>query len=203
MNYEGTQINLSITGDTDELFTVPNQREKPKLLILGHAQHGKDTVAELLRDRHNYKLTSSSELMAKRIVEEGLLGGRYSTWQDCFEDRVNFRDEWFDLFVNYNTPDLTAWSRKVMETSDMYVGMRNRDELIACVVKGVFNWIIWVDRSEHVAPESYTSFTISQDQHMADFIINNNHEYEDLVRTVDQTAGFLDAHSSGRLREPK
>ena len=32
----------------------------PKLLIIGHARHGKDTVAEILRDTHGYDFVSSS-----------------------------------------------------------------------------------------------------------------------------------------------
>ena len=30
---------------------------KPKLLVIGHARHGKDTVSELLRDRHGFSFT--------------------------------------------------------------------------------------------------------------------------------------------------
>ena len=31
----------------------------PKILVLGHGRHGKDTVAEMLRDRHGLSFTGS------------------------------------------------------------------------------------------------------------------------------------------------
>ena len=64
---------LSVTREQlDEIV------RKPKILVLGYARHGKDTVSEMLRDIYGFKFTSSSEFCAEHIVwpmiQEELLG---------------------------------------------------------------------------------------------------------------------------------
>lgn len=147
---------------------------KLKLGIIGLGRGGKDTVAEILRDKFGYTFLSSSEASAKIFLFDLLKDEfGYETWQECFEDRHNHRDRWFTEISKYNTPDKSRLARAIMEENDIYVGMRCKDELDACVKGGVFDLVIWVDASDRVSyrePES--SCTVTKEQ--ADLIIDNN-----------------------------
>jgi hypothetical protein len=65
--------------------SLPHQRakvvsflhRKPKLLIIGHARHGKDTLAEKIRDRMDLAFTSSSVLSDRNVF--GLRGAATAT----------------------------------------------------------------------------------------------------------------------------
>jgi hypothetical protein len=145
-----------------------------KLCIIGQGRHGKDTVAEILRDQFGYSFLSSSEASAKIFLFDLLKGEfGYNTWQECFEDRHNHRDRWFTEISKYNTPNKSRLAKAIMEENDIYVGMRCKDELAACMEDGVFDLVIWVDASERVSyrePES--SCTVTKEQ--ADLVIDNN-----------------------------
>lgn len=138
-------------------FTAHRQT---KFLIIGHARHGKDTVAEIMRDNIGMSFTSSSEFLAQELIYPALrtIYG-YTCWEDCFEDRFNHRKEWFDLITEFNTPDKTRLAKAIMAKHDIYCGMRNADELEACKEAGIFDAIIWVQRPG-IAPESTSSCTV-------------------------------------------
>ena len=101
--------------------------QKPKLLILGHARHGKDTVAEILRDERGYSFESSSMYAAKRLIMPFFeaQGVPYANLEDCYADRVNHRALWFDLITEFNTP---YKSRLAKESSNITTCM------LACVM---------------------------------------------------------------------
>ncbi len=40
----------------------------PKLLIIGNARHGKDTVCDILREEFNYSFRSSSDFCAEKFI---------------------------------------------------------------------------------------------------------------------------------------
>jgi len=54
----------------------------------------------------------------------------------------------------------------------------------------LFDYIIWVDRSEHLPPET-GSMDITRDSAEADFTINNNGTLADLDEAVDYLAGEI------------
>ena len=155
---------------------------KYKLLVIGHMRHGKDTVAEIFQE---FGLTykSSSEFCAEQVVFP-VLGPRYnySNYIDCFNDRSNHRKEWFDLISDYNSPDKSKLGRSIFGVSDIYCGLRNKDEFNAMKENMVFDFSIWVDRLKHLPPESKDSMTL--DASMADYIIDNNGSLVDLKENV-------------------
>lgn len=155
----------------------------PKLLIIGHARHGKDTVAEILRDTHGYDFVSSSEFVAREIIWDAWGAERYDTFEEMFADRVNHRAHWADMITDYNTPDKTKTASTMLERGhDMYVGMRRRDELEACIAANIFDFIIWVDRSEHLPDEPAASMDLNDQD--ATYHIDNNGTLEDLHEEV-------------------
>ena len=122
--------------------------ERPKLLIIGHARHGKDTVGEILADEYGYRFTSSSHFCGVETIWPNWGCAVYPDFDAMFADRVNHRKLWGDMISAYNTPDKTKTAATMIERGyDLYVGMRRRDELEACRAAGVFDYVLWVDRS--------------------------------------------------------
>jgi hypothetical protein len=154
-----------------------------KLLIIGHGRHGKDTVGEILRDYHGLNFVSSSWFCAEFVAERMGYGGANPV-ATAYADRHNFRDTWAKLITEYNNPDLTRTaSEMIAQGYDMYVGMRKRAELEACVEAQIFDKIIWVDRRMHLPPEPASSMELTPRD--ATHFINNNGSLRDLWVEVD------------------
>ena len=163
---------------------------KTKLLIIGNARHGKDTVAEILNEHFEFYFQSSSQAAADIFLYDALRDKYgYDTPDDCFEDRVNHRAEWFEMITAYNQPDRTKLARAILEQNDCYVGMRNREEIAACIDGDVFDLIIWVDACERLPKEDASSFDI--DPSCADIIIDNNGTLDELISKVVRLGNVL------------
>jgi hypothetical protein len=94
-----------------------------KLVICGHGRHGKDTVGEIIRELTGMTFRSSSDICCEHAVFPTLSKKYgYKTLEECYADRINHRKEWFDLIVEYNTPDLAKLGRIILTNYDMYVG---------------------------------------------------------------------------------
>lgn len=158
--------------------------KKPKLLLLGYARHGKDSVAEILRDKYGFKFISSSEFVGREIIWNTWGKIRYPTFDDMFADRRNWRVQWMEMISLYNTPDKAKTARTMLERGyDMYVGMRRLDELQAS--RHLFDHIIWVDRSKHLPPET-GSMDITRENAGWQFAVDNNGTLEDLEDEVER-----------------
>lgn len=163
--------------------------KRPKLLVLGYARHGKDTVAEMLHRKHGFRFISSSEFVGRECIWQAWGSMRYPNFEAMFEDRVSWRELWMQMISDYNTPDKTKTARTMLERGyDMYVGMRRFDELEAS--RDLFDYVIWVDRSEHLPPET-GSMDITRENAQWDFKINNNGTLEDLERNVEELVRWL------------
>lgn len=137
---------------------------KPRVLILGWARHGKDTVAEIMREEHGYTFESSSYFLAEKVVrpELGRRGIVYDTLEECYEDRVNHRATWREIIGDYNGADPALLARSILEVSDCYVGMRTDREYRAA--RNLFDAVVWVDASRRgIGPEGRDSMDIDYD----------------------------------------
>lgn len=171
----------------------------PKIAVIGHARHGKDTVCEMLRDHWGFSFTSSSQFCSEKIVFPAYqsyangIGGKYSdivrkhmspllpVWRtpsECFEARSSWRSMWFDLISAYNSPDAAQLAKAILRDHDIYAGIRSTREYMAARNEGVFDISIWVDRSAHLPKESSSSMQL--EPWMADFYIDNNGDLNDL-----------------------
>lgn len=166
---------------TDQIF-------RPKLLLLGPGRHGKDTVAEMLREEFGLEFISSSLFAAERVMLPYFesIGIYYLNAEECFADRHHEwiedpwwvvlwkvftgrqikkgsnRAVWYDQIKAYNEPDRTRLAREILASSDIYVGMRSAVELKA--VAHLFDHIIWVDASARGIPmEDPSSMSITFD----------------------------------------
>lgn len=156
--------------------------KKPKLIIMGHARHGKDTVSEMLRDRYGFSFTSSSEFCAEHVVFPRMTN-LYNDHLECFADRANHRAEWFEAIRDFNDPDLTALGRAILDKHDMYCGIRNHSEFHALRIAKVFDFAIWVDASRRKDPEPRSSCTV--EPWMADFVLDNNGTLDNLAFNLE------------------
>lgn len=164
-------------------------KNKNKILICGEARHGKDTVAELLFERIGYTFRSSSEFVG-RILYDNILKEKYGyeTFEECFADRVNHRDEWYDLICEYNKDDKSRTAKEILSVADIYVGMRDDKEFLES--ENLFDLTVWVDATLRLPSESSTSNKLTRNSFR--YEINNNGTYEELLVEVDILAKFIE-----------
>lgn len=155
----------------------------PKILIIGHARHGKDSVAKIIQLFYGLNFKSSSEFCAEKLMFPVLKDKYgYKTVEECFNDRGNHRAEWYDMISNYCLDDPTQLGRDIFTENDIYCGLRNKREFHAMKNQGVFDICIWVDRSDHLPLEPKDSMTL--EPWMADFVIDNNGDEDELTLSV-------------------
>ena len=181
------ELSFNVQGLLNVYHEVPPSQ--PKILVLGHARHGKDTVGKLLRDEYGLDFVSSSMFCAEHVVLPAMTGWipgqrAYDTVQECYDDRVNHRAKWYELIRDFNRPDATALGRAIFEEHDIYCGLRSRAEFHALRNADLFDVAIWVDRSERLPPEDRSSCTV--EPWMADFVLDNNGTLEDLKSNLRQ-----------------
>jgi len=158
-------------------------KKNTTICVLGHCRHGKDSFAEIMRDEFGLTFKSSSQAAVDIFLYDALKDKYgYQTPEECFEDRVNHRAEWKQLICDYNKEDRAKLAKGILEYSDCYVGMRDREEIDECLRQGLFDIIIWVDASERLPLEDPSSFDI--DKTCADIIIENNGTYEEFREKV-------------------
>lgn len=183
-------------------------KPRKKILLLGYGRHGKDTVAELLRDRYGYQFTSSSFACAEHVMmpafkalyeewlakvdaagtmRESIVGCppvQYATAQECFDDRHNHRAFWFQEIERYNSPDKSKLGQLIFSQNDIYVGLRSKREFSAVKIAGLYDVCVWVDASDRLPPEGTDSCTVQP--WMADYVLDNNGTLEELKFNVQQ-----------------
>lgn len=119
-----------------------------KLFICGPPRHGKDTVAEIIRENYGLSFESSSYFCMRQFLRDVLeqkYGLKYSSFEECYADRYHHRKKWHDEIRIYNDGDLSRLSRELFEHYDVYVGIRNREEYLAA--RHLSDLSIWVDAS--------------------------------------------------------
>lgn len=149
-----------------------------KLVILGHGDHGKDTVAKLIAELYDFKYVDATHIACEHMIwplMRDIYGGHF---QHCIQDRANNRELWARLIKSHLIEDPLSLAKPVFEEGDIYAGIRAKIEYVA--TKKEFDIVtIWVDASKRVAKEDESSTTVTQK--MADYTIDNNGS-EDYLR---------------------
>lgn len=161
-----------------------------RLLIIGPARHGKDSLAEILNHNYGLKFISSSQACADIFIYDELKQKYgYKTPEECFEDRMNRRQEWYELICGYNKDDKAKLAKEILKYNNTYVGMRDSAEIKECLKQGLFDLVIWVDASKRLPMESSNSFNINLSD--ADVIIDNNGTYEEFKEKALRLGALL------------
>jgi hypothetical protein len=166
--------------------------KNPKLMVIGHAQHGKDSVCTILRDKYGLSFVSSSFFVMERAVRpylEKVYRITYDTADACYTDRVNHRDKWHNAIADFNKDDPARLGRELYAEYDVYCGIRSALEFNALKEEKAFDVAIWVDAGLRVEPEPFTSNKLTADY--ADYILNNNGDEIHLVDEVDRVMKFI------------
>jgi hypothetical protein len=154
----------------------------PKLLVVGHGRHGKDTVCAML-EQYGYTFQSSSKFCSELFIFKELKNKYgYADEEECFEDRHNHRTEWYDMIHGYCSDDLAKLGRSLFFKHDIYCGLRNKREFFAMQNEEIFDYAIWVDRCDHLPTEDPSSMSI--EQWMCNYTIDNNGDLARLTNNV-------------------
>lgn len=165
---------------------------KKKLIVIGYARHGKDQFCEIINKLFGYKSVSSSIFMSEIVFEKiGKLYG-YKNPKECWLDRGSHRKEWYDIIVNYNTPDSSRLGEEIFKNYDIYCGMRNIKELNELKKRELYDLAIWIDASKRLPPEKSESMTISEND--CDIIFDNNEFFEDIKQFEQKVYLFCKAN---------
>ena len=194
---------------------LDRSEKREKVLIIGHARHGKDTVANWLRDQRGLKVQSSSWFAMTEFlfdeINDTVYGDSqgYGSYECCFEDRVNHRKFWHKAISRYNRKDKIRLAEKMMVDHDCYIGMRCVKEFLTAlgyelpkwwqfwkvptlVNNSIFDHVIWVDAMGRKPPESTASMSIHHD-HLVLVppgvklsIVHNNGTEEELIKHLEE-----------------
>ena len=82
-----------------------------------------------------------------------------------------------------------ALGREIFASHDIYCGLRNKREYFQMRNTGVFDYCIWVDRSDHLPPEGRDSMSL--EPWMANYHIDNNGSLEDLIFCTTTLIDYL------------
>jgi len=167
-----------------------------KLLVIGHAQHGKDSVCEIIAKNYDLKYTPTSMIAAREIIMP-LTKDKYDTVKACYEDRGNHRADWFKAIEAYNAEDPAKLVKLVLQENDIYCGIRSRKEFEGS--GHLFDEVIYVDAHGRVADESSDSMQLTKED--ADTVIPNTRRPLELLSAA--TAAYRRIVSRVNQRGPK
>lgn len=167
---------------------------KPRLnigniLVIGEAQHGKDTLMDYLEEKYGVQGWSSSWFAANRFMVEEFAkeGKHYSDPADCYADRGAHRDFWFDRIEEFNTPDKAKMAKLILMERPVYNGMSSYKEFLAAQKEELFDIIIYVDAKARLEKEGTykPDTTLKIPKSEAHIVIENNGTKEQFFSKID------------------
>jgi dephospho-CoA kinase len=171
---------------------------KLKVLVIGHARHGKTTVSQILSSHFGLSFKDTSDAVCEIVIFDKLKDKfGYKTKEECFADKENKRKEWFDAIKEYNEMDKTRLAKIIMENYDIYCGLRDATQMYLCQKEGVFDVTIAV-YNPRVREESKESMNFNIIDY-SDYVIVNNGDISDLKeKTVFLFNKIIEKHETRR-----
>ena len=157
---------------------------RDKVLILGHARHGKDTVGAMIAEHWKVPVQETSKWISENYMFRMLRGKYgYASHEECYEDRGNHRGEWYDLICMFNQHNPRRLAEAMLRDNDVYIGIRSTRELVAALP--LFEYTIFVS-NPRVEPEQNSSCDITQREMLSccDHHILNDGTLDDLYKKV-------------------
>lgn len=170
------------------MTTTKSRSDRPRLLIVGHGRHGKDTAAALLARRLGLSWASTSDFVGRRAVWP-LVRDLYPDWPAAYADRDRHRELWFHAIRAYNLRPGPSLAAQVFARHDVYVGIRARAEFQEA--RALASAAIWIDAAGRVPIEGAGSIEIGPRD--ADWVLDNNGDLAALGRAVAGLAGRIGA----------
>ena len=178
---------------------------KPNLIITGHADHGKDEVCLLLKERQeglgSYNSNGSSFYVYDKYIfpkyrdsecfKARNIPSTYADGYKALKENEN-RKFFYDLIVEYNGNDLTRTAREILSDVNIYNGIRNIDEYSNAKKAGLFDYSIWVDAEQRIGiPEDCKDITVTKQD--MDFVLNNNGSLEALSTNLNKLMFYIES----------
>ncbi len=175
-----SEVNCGI-GLQEKEDALPQKR----ILILGDARHGKDTLADMLCDNSSLRSAGSSQTALDVFLFDVLKNKHnlsYSSKEEAYEDRINHRKIWYDEICLYNSVDRLKLVKDILKVADIYVGLRNHLEVESAISESVFDHIIGV--YDYRKPRESNESNSADVFKYSDFVIMNNGSLSDLESKV-------------------
>jgi hypothetical protein len=125
---------------------------------------------------------------AEHVVTPWLekLGITYNSLEECYDDRINHRVEWYNAIRSFNQGDEARLSAAIFAEYDMYVGIRSRVEFLAA--KHLSDLSIWVEAGQRVPQVDPTCKILATD---CDIILDNNGTKRELVEKTERLFALI------------
>lgn len=164
-----------------------------RIAVCGYGRHGKESTSRILSELTGLCYTkSTSEAAAELVFSHTQESHGYETVQECWNDRHQHRSTWAKIIWDHNKPlGITLYADMVRNGIDILDGIRQADEIAACVEHGIVDLTVWVDASKRKPIEDASSCTLGPDD--CQYIIDNNGTIEQLRANVIQ---FAETHFS-------
>jgi len=155
-------------------------KKQLKLFVLGDKGHGKNEVARILSEHLGLKEVDVTSLLVKEFILDDIseVTG-YKTVKEVMDNKDLIRPLMKESVDEYNRNDLTRSTRLVFNHCDMYIGCRERLQVLASKEHRLCDMIIFVDAHKRLPPEPKESNTITSD--IADYVLDNNGTKEQLL----------------------
>ena len=163
---------------------------KTTFLVLGHKEHGKSTLAQMICDKTGLKVEDSSMAAARIFIYDSLREKYdYQSFEECYTDRRNRRQEWFDLIADYNKENETRLAEQILQDNNGYVGMRRIEELRESNRKELFDVVIGIydPRKPLESADSNTINPLTD----SDILIWNDGDLEQLEKKVEKIVNLF------------
>jgi nucleoside 2-deoxyribosyltransferase len=178
------EIELKLITEKEQHIKRYNRK---KYLIIGSARHGKDSFSDLVYKLKGKKSISSSQIANELFIFNELKGKyNYNNEEECFNDRINHRQEWYELICNYNKDDKSRLTNEIFKKYDIYIGLRDRNEFLQS--RHLFDLVIMIDASERVH-EKDSTFLLNKND--ADIIITNNESIENFNTKCEKIINMI------------
>lgn len=176
--------------------------DKPlKIIIVGHAGHGKSTVAKFLADRFNLSYAPTSELLIRYIPAILTYFRSRHGWtaEDIIRNKDRYREilaamiQDYEVSDMYTTPKYVRCAELVLGSlkMDIYDGMRDGINQLPSTLEYLkIDLVIYVDASHRVDLEP--SMTILQSQ--ADYVFDNNGSLKDVRGRLHLLECFVESY---------
>jgi hypothetical protein len=163
-----------------------NDNGIPNLVVTGFKGHGKDTACYMLYQRFGIPFITSSAHACETFLFEQMVreGHPYRNAAECFADRDNHRDYWYEAIRAYNGDDPARMGREIFGRVSVYCGLRHMEELQALKAEGLVDAVVWIDASSRKPPEAASSMSIPMSE--ADYVIDNNGTKMELESAINQ-----------------
>jgi hypothetical protein len=117
-----------------------------KISISGDGGCGKDTLALWMKEHTILTYTKSTSAYVKTQMYKHMvsLGRDYDNEEECYNDRVNNREEWATFIDEYNKIDPARLYKDCLKEQDILTGVRRAKEFDAVRDLGVIDLCIWV-----------------------------------------------------------